>query len=100
MGEIGGRLEGYCIITSNNPRTENPGKILEDVEVGGKKKDCPHEKIVDRREASPKAVAMAEAGDVILIAGEGHETSQNFPDKTISFDDIVEVRTAYGEGCL
>lgn len=69
MGEIGGRLAGYCIITSDNPRTEDPEKILEDVEVGVKKTDCPYEKIVDRREAIQKAVAMAEAGDVILIAG-------------------------------
>ncbi len=50
MGEIGGRLAGYCIITSDNPRTEDPEKILEDVEVGVKKTDCPYEKIVDRRE--------------------------------------------------
>ena len=46
MGEIGGRLAGYCIITSDNPRTEDPAKILEDVEVGVKKTDCPYEKIV------------------------------------------------------
>ena len=100
MGEIGGRLAGYCIITSDNPRTEDPAKILEDVEVGVKKTDCPYEKIVDRREAIQKAVAMAEAGDVILIAGKGHETYQIFPDKTIHFDDIEEVRKAFGEDCL
>ena len=100
MGEIGGRLAGYCIITSDNPRTEDPEKILEDVEVGVKKTDCPYEKIVDRREAIQKAVAMAEAGDVILIAGKGHETYQIFPDKTIHFDDIEEVRKAFGEDCL
>ena len=75
-------------------------KILEDVEVGVKKTDCPYEKIVDRREAIQKAVAMAEAGDVILIAGKGHETYQIFPDKTIHFDDIEEVRKAFGEDCL
>ena len=58
------------------------------------------QKIVDRREAIQKAVAMAEAGDVILIAGKGHETYQIFPDKTIHFDDIEEVRKAFGEDCL
>lgn len=65
-----------------------------------KKTDCPYEKIVDRREAIQKAVAMAEAGDVILIAGKGHETYQIFPDKTIHFDDIEEVRKAFGEVAL
>ena len=56
---------------------------------------------MDRREAIQKAVAMAEAGDVILIAGKGHETYQIFPgQKLFILDDIEEVRKAFGEDCL
>ncbi len=100
MGEIGGRLADYCIITSDNPRTENPLAILEDVEAGVKKTDCSYEKIADRREAICKAAAMAEDGDVILIAGKGHETYQIFAEETIHFDDMEEIRKAFGEDCL
>lgn len=100
MGEIGGKLAGYCIITSDNPRTEDPEAILEDVEAGVKKTDCPYEKIVDRRTAIQRAVELAGEGDVILIAGKGHETYQIFPDRTIHFDDMEEVRKAFGEDCL
>lgn len=97
MGEIGGKLAGYCIITSDNPRTEDPVAILADVEEGVKKTDCPYEKIVDRREAINRAVEMAGEGDVILIAGKGHETYQIFANETIHFDDMEEVRKAFGE---
>lgn len=97
MGEIGGRLADYCIITSDNPRTENPAAILEDVEAGVKRTDCPYEKIVDRRTAIQRAAAMAADGDVILIAGKGHETYQIFAEETIHFDDMEEVRKAFGE---
>ena len=100
MGEIGGSLADYCIITSDNPRTEAPEGILDEVEVGVGKTACPYEKIVDRREAILRAVAMAEAGDVILIAGKGHETYQIFADRTIHFDDTEEVRRAFGEDCI
>ena len=101
MGEIGGRLAGYCIITSDNPRTEDPAKILEDVEVGVKKTDCPYGKIViGQTGGRSEAVAIAEAGDVILIAGRDMKPYQIFPDKTIHFDDIEEVRKAFGEDCL
>ncbi len=100
MGEIGSSLADYCIITSDNPRTEEPVGILDEVEVGVRKTDCPYEKIVDRREAILRAVAMATTGDVILIAGKGHETYQIFADRTIHFDDMEEVRRAFGEDCL
>jgi len=97
MGEIGGKLADYCIITSDNPRTEDPAAILLDVEEGVKRTDCPYEKIVDRREAINRAVEMAEEGDVILIAGKGHENYQIFANETIHFDDMEEVRRAFGE---
>ena len=85
------------IITSDNPRTEDPAAILEDVEAGVKKTDCPYEKIVDRRTAIQRAVELAGEGDVILIAGKGHETYQIFANETIHFDDMEEVRKAFGE---
>ena len=97
---IAGQYAGYCIITSDNPRTEDPEQILSDVEVGIKDTNCPYEKQVDRRIAIQRAVALAQAGDVILIAGKGHETYQIFPDKTIHFDDVEEVRKAFGEDCI
>lgn len=100
MGRIAGNYAGYCIITSDNPRTEDPEQILADVEKGTKETNCPYEKQVDRRIAIQRAVALAEAGDVILIAGKGHETYQIFPDKTIHFDDVEEVRNAFGEDCI
>lgn len=100
MGRIAGEYSGYCIITSDNPRTEDPEQILTDVEAGTKETACPYEKQVDRRKAIERAVALAEAGDVIVIAGKGHETYQIFPDKTIHFDDMEEVRKAFGEDCL
>ena len=100
MGRIAGECSGYCIITSDNPRTEDPEQILRDVEAGMRETSCPYEKLVDRREAICRAAALAEPGDVIVIAGKGHETYQIFPDKTIHFDDTEEVRKAFGEDCL
>ena len=97
MGEIGGRLADYCILTSDNPRTEDPLTILSEVESGVQKTDCAYEKIADRRAAIQRAVEIAEAGDVILIAGKGHETYQIFAEQTIHFDDMEEVQRAFGE---
>lgn len=100
MGETAGRLSDYCLITSDNPRTEDPLEIIKEVEAGVQKTDCPYEKLADRREAICRAVALAGSGDVILIAGKGHETYQIFPDRTIHFDDVEEVRNAFGEDCI
>ena len=100
MGRIGGQYAGYCILTSDNPRTENPEQILEEVESGIKETECSYEKQVDRRKAIARAVELAKDGDVILIAGKGHETYQIFADQTIHFDDVEEVRKAFGEDCL
>lgn len=100
MGRIGGENAGYCIITSDNPRTEDPEQIISEVEAGTKETGCPYERQVDRRKAIQRAVALAKEGDVILIAGKGHETYQIFPEGTIHFDDVEEVRNAFGEDCL
>lgn len=94
MAEIVGKLSDYAIITSDNPRTEDPEAILNDVEVGMVPTKCPYNKIVDRREAINEAVRMAEKDDVVIIAGKGHEDYQIFADKTIHFDDVEEVKKA------
>lgn len=88
MGEIAGRLSHHCVITSDNPRTEDPEGILKDIEAGIKKTDCPYELVVDRKEAIHSALKTAEPGDIVVIAGKGHETYQIFKDKTIHFDDV------------
>lgn len=100
MGEIAGKLSDYCIITSDNPRTENPSSILDDVEEGMKKTNCNYIKLVDRREAICHAVEYGQKGDLIVIAGKGHENYQIFADKTIHFDDVEEVKKAFGEDNL
>ncbi len=100
MGEIAGNGSDYCIITSDNPRTEDPFTILNEVEAGMKKTLCPYDKIADRKEAILEGAKMAKAGDVIIIAGKGHENYQIFKDCTIHFDDMEEIRKAFGEDCL
>ncbi len=97
MGEIGGRLSDICIITSDNPRTEDPEQILKDVEEGTKKTGCPYECICDRKEAIFRAVEIAQEGDLVVVAGKGHEDYQIFKDKTIHFDDAEIIREAFGE---
>lgn len=97
MAEIVGKLSDFAIITSDNPRTEDPNAILDDVEVGMVPTKCPYHKIVDRREAINEAVRMAEKDDVVIIAGKGHEDYQIFADRTIHFDDVEEVNRAVSE---
>ena len=85
MGKIAAELSDIVIVTSDNPRTENPENILRDIEVGITNKT--YEKIIDRRTAIFRAVELATTGDVILILGKGHENYQILADKTIHFDD-------------
>ncbi|QEK11948.1 UDP-N-acetylmuramoyl-L-alanyl-D-glutamate--2,6-diaminopimelate ligase [Crassaminicella thermophila] len=87
MGETAGKLSDYCIITSDNPRSEQPDAIIKDIEVGIKKTNCKYKMIVDRKEAIREAIKVSESKDIILIAGKGHETYQIIGDKIIDFDD-------------
>ena len=91
MGEIGGRLADYCILTSDNPRTENPMVILAAIEKGIRPTGKPYEVIENRREAIRKALMMAEDGDVIVLAGKGHETYQEIMGVKRPFDEKVIV---------
>jgi UDP-N-acetylmuramoyl-L-alanyl-D-glutamate--2,6-diaminopimelate ligase len=76
----------YAIITSDNPRKEDPTAIISQVEKGFRSSH--YEKIVDRTEAIARAIALAQPRDIVLIAGKGHETYQEFADRTVPFDDI------------
>jgi UDP-N-acetylmuramoyl-L-alanyl-D-glutamate--2,6-diaminopimelate ligase len=88
MGEVAGRLSDFSIITSDNPRSEDPIKIIEEIEKGFKKIQKKNYTIIpDRREAICKAINMAQKGDWVLIAGKGHENYQIIKDKIIPFND-------------
>lgn len=92
MGEISGRIADYTIITSDNPRTENPDEIVNEIEKGIKKTNGKYECIVDRREAIKKAIEMANKRDLIVLAGKGHEPYQEIDHKTYPFDERLIVR--------
>jgi len=87
MGEVAGELSDVVVITSDNPRNEDPLKIISEIEVGVKGKTSKYEIVPDRREAINRAVSMAEAGDVVIIAGKGHETYQLIGSDKFHFDD-------------
>ncbi|MEG0772946.1 UDP-N-acetylmuramoyl-L-alanyl-D-glutamate--2,6-diaminopimelate ligase [Clostridium sp.] len=85
MGNIGSNLSDFAIITSDNPRTENPYEILKEIVVGVETDN--YELIESRRDAIKRAISMAQKGDIVVIAGKGHETYQILKDKTIDFDE-------------
>ena len=87
MGEVSGKFADYTIITSDNPRNEEPDAIIDDIEVGMKKTDGKYIKITKRPEAMRFAIENAQQNDIIIFAGKGHETYQIFKDKTIHFDE-------------
>ena len=87
MGRIAGEKADFSIITSDNPRSEDPLAICGDVEAGLLPTGGEYILEPDRKRAIAKAIAMAEEGDLGLIAGKGHETYQIFRDRTIHFDD-------------
>ena len=94
MGEVAGRNSDLVIITSDNPRTEDPMKIIEETEAGVQKTNCPYLKIPDRREAIHTAIRRAKADDVVIIAGKGHETYQIVGNDKFHFDDREVAREA------
>ena len=92
MGEIGGKLADYCILTSDNPRGEDPMVILDAIEAGIKPTGCDYIVIENRREAIRYALTHAEPGDVVVLAGKGHETYQEIKGVKHPFDEKVVVR--------
>jgi UDP-N-acetylmuramoyl-L-alanyl-D-glutamate--2,6-diaminopimelate ligase len=112
MGEVAGRYSDLCILTSDNPRTEDPVAIMEEAEKGLRtlnlEKWRPDEislwrsakgylSIADRREAIRTAIRLAQPSDTVLIAGKGHEDYQILGKKKFPFDDRVEARKALEE---
>ena len=87
MGEIAATLSDFCIITSDNPRTEDPKAIIEDILEGVKKTECEYLVIENRFEAIEAALDIAKKDDIILLAGKGHELYQILSDRTIVFDE-------------
>jgi UDP-N-acetylmuramoyl-L-alanyl-D-glutamate--2,6-diaminopimelate ligase len=92
MGEIADRHADYAIITSDNPRKEDPNAIIAEVDKGFR--SAHYEKIVDRTEAITRAIELAQPRDIVLIAGKGHENYQEFADHTVPFDDLQVARRA------
>lgn len=91
MGQVAATMADYSILTSDNPRNEDPAQILAEIRVGfGQATNV--EVLEDRAEAIQKAVAMAAKGDVVLIAGKGHENFQEFAGRSIPFDDRQVVK--------
>lgn len=97
MGETAAKYADFTVITSDNPRSEDPEKIVRDIEKGAKKTGRDYICIVDRREAICYTVRNAKQGDVIILAGKGHETTQIFKDRTVPFDERAIVREALNE---
>lgn len=87
MGQIATNIADYTIITSDNPRTENPEEIVKEIEVGAKKSKGKYECIVDRTEAIKKAINMATKNDIIVLAGKGHETYQEINGQKKHYDE-------------
>ncbi|MBM4148595.1 MAG: UDP-N-acetylmuramoyl-L-alanyl-D-glutamate--2,6-diaminopimelate ligase [Lentisphaerae bacterium] len=86
MGRVAGEMADHTIITSDNPRSEDPAAIALEIDAGFPESGR-REIVLDRRAAIGRAVGMAGDGDIVLIAGKGHETFQEFADRTIPFDD-------------
>ena len=91
MGEISGKIADYTIITSDNPRTENPEEIVKQIQAGINKKNGKYKVIVDRTEAIKEAIKMAHKNDLIVLAGKGHEPYQEINGVKYPFDERIIV---------
>lgn len=87
MGEVAGRLADFSIITTDNPRTEEPEAIIHEIEEGIVKTKGNYKVVVDRKEAIREAIEMANRRDIIILAGKGHETYQEINGVKNEFDE-------------
>ncbi len=92
MGEVSGRLADLTIITSDNPRFEEPQAIIEDIKAGIGKTDGKYIEICDRKEAIAYAIAHGEPGDIIVLAGKGHEDYQEIKGVKYPMDERDLIR--------
>ena len=97
MGEISGRIADFTFITSDNPRTEDPQKIVEQIEEGMKKTKGKYKVVVDRVEAIKEAIKMATKRDIIVLAGKGHEPYQEINGVKYPFDERIIVNDTIAE---
>ncbi|MBE7048207.1 MAG: UDP-N-acetylmuramoyl-L-alanyl-D-glutamate--2,6-diaminopimelate ligase [Ruminococcaceae bacterium] len=100
MGKIAGTLSDFCIITSDNPRTEEPMAIIRQIESGMKETHCAYTVIENRRDAIRYAIETAEPGDSIILAGKGHETYQIIGTEKRHFDEreiIYDIMSSMAE---
>src|SRR3954463_10400533 len=99
MGEVAARLADVAIVTSDNPRSEDPEAIIDEILAGGPAGAAGVERCLDRRAAIERAVGLAEPGEVVVIAGKGHERGQEFAGgRREPFDDVVVAREALRAG--
>lgn len=96
MGSVAGKQSDFVILTSDNPRTELPEAILDEVEPGIRATDTPYLRILDRKTAIFEAISRARPGDSVVIAGKGHENYQILGRNKIHFDDREVAREALG----
>ena len=89
MGEVSGKLADLTIITSDNPRNEEPQEIIDDIKIGMAKTDGKFVEIIDRKEAIAYAIHNGEPGDIIVLAGKGHEDYQEIKGKKYPMDERV-----------
>jgi UDP-N-acetylmuramoyl-L-alanyl-D-glutamate--2,6-diaminopimelate ligase len=95
LGRVACELADYSIITSDNPRNEDPGTIAGHI-LEGFNESCHCEVVLDRRKAIEAGIAMMKRKDVLLVAGKGHETYQEFKGAVVPFDDRETVREIAG----
>lgn len=96
MGEIAGRHSDLCVVTSDNPRHEDPESILDQIVPGLAATGAAFERCTDRRQAISRALSAAGPGDIVLVAGRGSEAYQEVGDRLIPFDDMTVVRELAG----
>lgn len=92
MGEVSGRLADLTVITSDNPRFEEPQDIIEDIKTGIAKTDGSYVEICDRKEAIAYVIQNGQPGDIIVLAGKGHEDYQEIKGKKYPMDERVIIQ--------
>jgi UDP-N-acetylmuramoyl-L-alanyl-D-glutamate--2,6-diaminopimelate ligase len=97
MGRAAGAESDLVVVTSDNPRSEKPGAIIDEVMVGVRATDAVFIVEEDRRAAIEVAIRAAKAGDIVLLAGKGHEKTQTFADGVVAFDDVAEAERVLRE---
>jgi len=97
MGEISGKLADLTVITSDNPRNEEPQAIIDDIKTGMEKTDGKYVEIIDRKDAIRYVIRNGEPGDIIILAGKGHEDYQIIKGKKYPMDERVLIQEILAE---